>query len=220
MAKLNVSPTKSSYLAIARSLEFASQGYDLLEQKRQILVLELMGRVENARRAQDVVDEKMAKAYDALEKAQLAAGSAELAAEATAVNVERHLNISLRSLMGIDLPSVEYEAEAPGVQFGFGGSSHSDTVMQLFCDAIESIAQLAEIENAVFRLAREVRRTQRRVNALGKTFIPDYTDTLRYITATLEEREREGFVIMKMIKARREAARAASEHPTPPQSAQ
>ena len=82
--------------------------------------------------------------------------------------------------------------------------------MLSFCDALDSIAALAETENAVFRLAREVRRTQRRVNALEKLFIPDYTETLQYITETLEEREREGFVIMKMVKARREAARSAS----------
>ena len=218
MAKLNVSPTKSSYLAIKRNLDFAAQGYELLEQKRQILVFELMGRVESARRAQAVVDEKIAKAFEALAEAQLAVGSAQLAAEATAVNVERRLDISLRSLMGIELPSIDYEAAKPGVPFGFGGSARSDAVMLSFCDALDSIAALAETENAVFRLAREVRRTQRRVNALEKLFIPDYTETLQYITETLEEREREGFVIMKMVKARREAARSASvSDAAPPQ---
>ena len=210
MAKLNVPPTRSSFLSIKRSHQFAKEGFELLEQKRQILVFELMGRVENARRAQEVVDEKMARAFEALAEAQLEYGSAPMAAEATAVHIERQLDVSQRNLMGIDLPKIDYEAEKPGVQFGFGGSARTNRVMQLFCDAVESIAELAEIENAVFRLAREVRRTQRRVNALEKVFIPNYNATLRYITETLEEREREGFVIMKMIKARRESARAAT----------
>ena len=208
MAKLNVPPTRSSFLTIRRGLEFAREGYDLLEQKRQILVFELMGRVESARRAQQDVDEKMARAFQALSEAQLTTGSAPMAAEATAVTIQRDLRIDSRNLMGIELPNIQYEAEEPGVQFGFGGSARSDTVLKLFCEAIESIAALAEIENAVFRLAREVRRTQRRVNALEKIFIPDYNETLRYITETLEERERESFVIMKMVKARREAQRA------------
>jgi V/A-type H+-transporting ATPase subunit D len=209
VAKLNVPPTRSSYLSIRRSLRFAEEGFDLLEQKRQIIVLELMGRVENARRAQEEVDELMAKAYQALAEAELAAGSAPMAAEATAVTVDREVVIGQRHLMGIDLPQVKYEAEPPGVQFGFGGSAKSDAVLQRFCEALEKIAALAEIENAVFRLAREVRRTQRRVNALERIFIPNYEATMQYITETIEEREREGFVIMKMVKSRREAARSS-----------
>ena len=76
-----------------------------------------------------------------------------------------------------------------------------------FQDALGAIARSAEVENCVVRLARELRRTQRRVNALERIFIPDYEETRDYIRRTLEEREREGFVIMRMVKRRQEAAR-------------
>ena len=93
----------------------------------------------------------------------------------------------------------------PGILLLGSGSALSDEVMVQFTNALDAIAHLAEVENAVFRLASEVRRTQRRVNALSKIFIPDYEETIDYIEDVLEERERESFVIMKMAKARLES---------------
>jgi V/A-type H+-transporting ATPase subunit D len=201
VAKLEVPPTKSSLLAIRHSLEFAEEGYDLLEQKRQILVLELMGRLEAAKRAQADVDEAMAAAFAALREAALRSGTEALAREALGI-VRRHkLDYRGRPVMGIDLPTVTAQHEAPTLEFSPASASVlSDEVMARFTKALDSIARLAEIENAVLRLAYEVRRTQRRVNALDKIFIPDYKETVAYIEDVLEEREREQFVIMKMAK--------------------
>jgi len=204
VAKLNVPPTKSSYLSISQQLTFAREGYDLLEQKRQILVLELMGRVELARRVEAEIAELLKGAHEALREAAVAAGTARMVNESTGVGVGHRIRIDSRYVVGLALPVVETECDAPGVQFGLGhGTSKSDDVMTRFLAVLERLGKLAEVENAVVRLAREVRRTQRRVNALEKIFIPDYEDTRQYIVGALEEREREGFVIMKMLKRRR-----------------
>jgi V/A-type H+-transporting ATPase subunit D len=105
--------------------------------------------------------------------------------------------------MGISIPTIAATHEAPKPEFGLAsGSVLSDEVMQRFTAALDAIARLAEIENSVFRLASEVRRTQRRVNALEKVFIPDYKETIGFIEDGLEEREREQYVIMKITKAR------------------
>ena len=201
MAKIDVPPTKSSLLTLQRGLEFAQEGYDLLEQKRQILVFELMGRVEAAKRAQADVDEAMAAAFAAFRQAALRSGTEALSREALGI-VRRHkLDYRGRPVMGIDLPTVTAEHEAVTPEFSTAsGSALSDEVMVRFTKALDTIARLAEIENAVLRLAAEVRRTQRRVNALDKIFIPDYKETVAYIEDVLEEREREQFVIMKMAK--------------------
>ena len=74
--------------------------------------------------------------------------------------------------------------------------------MARFIDVLPLLAELAELENAVMRLARELRRTQRRTNALSKIFIPQYRETIDYITGSLEERERESLIILKMIRDR------------------
>jgi len=207
MAKLDVPPTKSQYLEIGHRLTVAREGYDLLEQKRQILVFELMRRVEAARRAERDVEEKLDAAYTALREALLANGSRAMQQEARAVKIEHELTVHLHYVMGIALPAVEWQSEPPGAQFGLTGSVRSDEVALRFQEALGAIAHLAEVENCVVRLARELRRTQRRVNALEKVFIPDYEETADYILRALEEREREGFVIMRMIKQRHEARR-------------
>jgi V/A-type H+-transporting ATPase subunit D len=74
--------------------------------------------------------------------------------------------------------------------------------MSRFVELLPLLAELAELGNAVFRLSRELRKTQRRCNALSKIFIPDYHETINYITGALEERERESFIILKMIRDR------------------
>ena len=87
------------------------------------------------------------------------------------------------------------------------GASGADDVLKAFRDALAPIIRLAEVENAVMRLAHEVKRTQRRVHALENRFIPDYEETLEFIADSLAEREREDIVIMKKVKRRRELAR-------------
>lgn len=204
MAKMDVSPTKSSLLDLQSNLEFAQEGFDLLEQKRQILIYELMSRLEAAKRAQQEVDEAMAAAFEALREDALRSGSDALYRQSLGIVRDHKLEVSTHSVMGISLPSIDAEHARPRPEFSLGsGSVLSDEVMARFTDALDAIAELAEVENAVLRLASEVRRTQRRVNALEKVFIPDYEDTIDYIEDVLEEREREQFVIMKLAKQKK-----------------
>jgi V/A-type H+-transporting ATPase subunit D len=203
MAKLNVPPTKSSLLNVKRDLAFAREGYELLEQKRQILVLELMGRLEHARAIHREVDERLATAHKALRAALTYAGAAQMTRESLGITGTHEIGITAQRVMGINLPKVEVSVKPVVPEFAPGlGAVQADDVMKRFREALEAIGRLAEVENAVVRLSRELRKTQRRVNALNKIFLPDYRETLKYITDVLEERERDGFVIMKMTKSR------------------
>lgn len=203
MAKLNLAPTRSNLLTVGRDLTFAEEGYELLEQKRQILVLELMSRLERTRAVQKDVDERMAAAYEALREALAASGAAEMTRESLGITATHGITVGEQRVMGIDLPSVTVSVEPVTQEFAPGfGAVQSDDVMRLFREALQAIGRLAEVENAVIRLSRELKKTQRRVNALEKTFLPDYRETIKHITAVLEERERDSFVIMKTIKRR------------------
>jgi V/A-type H+-transporting ATPase subunit D len=189
--KVDVPPTKSSLLVIRRNLTFAQEGYELLEQKRQILVLELMRRVEAARTAQEEVDRAMAAAFEALRLAAMRSGTETLARESLGIRREHHLEAHSRSVMGTDIPAITFRHVAAKPEFSLGaGSALSDDAMRRFTEALDAVA----------RLAYEVRRTQRRVNALEKIFIPDYKETVTYIQDVLDEREREQLVVMKMAK--------------------
>jgi V/A-type H+/Na+-transporting ATPase subunit D len=203
MAKLNVAPTKSSYLELSRQLDSAKEGYDLLDQKRQILVYELMSRLGRARDAERRLNEVLAPAYEALRDAVLDVGSAGVDRATLAVEFDHQVELSQQNLMGIRLPTVTAMTADLSIQFGIGGTSaQTDTAMRCFIEVLPLLAELAELENSVIRLARELRKTQRRCNALSKVFIPDYSETIDYIVSNLEERERESFIIQKMIKDR------------------
>ncbi len=203
MAKLNMAPTKSNLLVLRRHLAFAEEGYDLLEQKRQILIYELMSRLDRARNAEQNISEALRRAFVTLREAQLDTGTETLRQAALAVQMEHRISISDQHLMGMKIPAVTVRVEKAGVRFGLSGtSSNTDLVMHCFIEVLPLLAELAELENTVLRLARELRKTQRRCNALSKIFIPDYRETIAYIVGALEERERESLVILKMIRDR------------------
>jgi V/A-type H+/Na+-transporting ATPase subunit D len=203
MAKLNVTPTKSNLLALKRQLAFAEEGYDLLEQKRQILIFELMSRLERARAAEAAVAQTLGGAFATLRQALLEVGSETLDAAALGVRLNHQVLVTSQHLMGLKLPRLKTQTEPPGVQFGLGGTSaHTDASLHRFVEMLPLLAELAELQNAVLRLARELRKTQRRCNALSKIFIPNYKETLSYITSALEEREREAFILLKRVRNR------------------
>ena len=203
MAKLNVAPTKSSLISLKRQLAVAEEGYDLLEQKRQILVSELMRRLARVRDDQSAAADVLRRAFDALNEAQLDTGSEALERASLGVTMEHEVELAGQHLMGIKIPRVMVRTEPVSVQFGVGGTSaNADIAMRRFVEVLPLLAELAELENAVMRLALELRKTQRRCNALSKIFMPNYRETIGYITGALEERERESFVILKMIRDR------------------
>ena len=90
MAKLDLPPTKSNLLTLRGSLDFAQEGFDLLEQKRQILIFELMSRLEAAKRAQKEVDEALAAAFAALREDALRSGTDALSRECLGIAASGH----------------------------------------------------------------------------------------------------------------------------------
>jgi V/A-type H+-transporting ATPase subunit D len=203
MAKLNIAPTKSNLLALKRQLAFAEEGYDLLEQKRQILIFELMSRLNRARETERAIAAAFQRAFAALREAELDVGAEALERAALAVRMDHQVELSCQHLMGMRLQQVALRPAPFTAQFGVGAaSSNADAAMRAFVEALPLLGALAELENAVLRLARELRKTQRRCNALSKIFIPDCRETIGYITGSLEERERESFIILKMIRNR------------------
>lgn len=203
MARLNIAPTKSNYLSCKGQLAFAEEGYELLEQKRQILILEMMSRLRRAQEVEHLFAEGLALAHSALWEATLDIGSAALERAALGAKTNQDLKLGEYHLMGLSIPRVTFRAGASGVRFGIGGTSAStDIAAHRFTELIALLTELAELQKVVCQLARELRKTQRRCNALSKIFIPSYRETLAYISSTLEERERESLTILKIIRDR------------------
>lgn len=205
MARYRVVPTKTNLMKLRRNLSFAREGYDLLEQKRQILVVELMGLVDQTTDAQEKLEAELAAAHEALKQAVLRMGRQGVADVAPAVSVESDIAIQMRRLMGVNLPRVEVSIRDRAPYFSPGETSFRvDEAISRFKGLLADLGKLAELRISLMRIAEEVRKTMRRVNALEKIAIPDYRDSIGYIEDTLEENERETFATLKLVKEKLE----------------
>lgn len=205
MARYKVVPTKTNLMRLRRDLGFASEGHELLEQKRQILVVELMGLMDKTVDAQERMEQELAAAFDALQHSVLAMGRQGVADVAPAVNIRTDLTIQMRRVMGVNLPRVDVSLKNNAPYFSPGETSFwVDESIARFRGMLEDLARLAEMRISLMRLAQEVRKTVRRVNALEKIAIPDYEESIKYIEDTLEESERETFATLKLVKERLE----------------
>ena len=85
-----------------------------------------------------------------------------------------------------------------------GTSFWIDNALNDFKEVLQLMGRLAELKISIMRLAREVRKTIRKVNALEKIAIPELAESVKNIQNRLEENERDMFILMKMIKRRLE----------------
>lgn len=204
MAKLNIAPTKSNLLAMKEQLSVSEDGYELLEQKREILVMELMHMVEKVKLLEQDIDALIEKAYPALKQMLMQVGGDKV--EQIAAGVKYDYNIKEKSMTvgGMVFPS--FDVELPKMQLFYsalGTSSSCDQVISYFFDLLNLLTDMASIRTIVWRLAGEVKKTQRRVNALNKMVIPQTHETVQYIESVLEERERENVFVLKSLKNRK-----------------
>ncbi|HDQ14067.1 MAG TPA: V-type ATP synthase subunit D [Sediminispirochaeta sp.] len=201
----NVAPTKSNLLKLKDELKFARLGHELLDQKRNILILELLALVDQAVDFQSRVEKALSLAFDALQKAGVDMGKLKVYQVSRAVNIEADISLSRRRVMGVSLPVVETSFTEHSPYFSPSGTSiWVDSALQEFKETLEMMGRLAELKVSIMRLAREVKKTIRKVNALEKIAIPELQESVDYINNRLEENERDMFVLMKMVKDRLE----------------
>jgi len=192
-------PTKGNLIAVKRTLSLAKMGFDLMDKKRNILVREMMALVERAEEIQQKIDETFREAYQALQYANITSGYCESIAEAVAI--DDGLLIHTRSVMGAQLPIVAHTAQPLQLEYGFMETdSRFDEAYVKFQRVKGFICQLAEVENSVYRLAVAIKKTKKRANALCNVIIPGMQAQVKFISDALEEKEREDFVRLKVIK--------------------
>ena len=199
--RLNIAPTKSNQLRIKRELEMASDGYQLLEQKREILVMELMRLLDQVKAVQKEMELRQQKAYATLRRALALNGYNEMHRIAEGIQYNHDIVAETRVIAGVRVPELKMSQGKFHSQFGFVGTdSQVDQTMEDFLALAETVGHLAELETAVWLLARELRKTQRRVNALDSIFLPQYRKTLHFIEESLESKELDSFFTLKMVK--------------------
>ena len=195
-----------TYFPGCSSSEGGAKAYNWSAQAvSKILEVELMGLIDKAVDAQERVEKNIAEAYRGLQQAVLSMGRQSVRNVAPAVNIETDLAIDMRRVMGVNIPRVEVNIKDRAPHYSPGETSFwVDESIFRFKGLLEDIAKLAELRISLMRLAEEVRKTMRRVNALDKIAIPDFRESIKYIEDTLEESERETFATQKLIKERLE----------------
>ena len=194
-----VFPTKGNLMKLKKSLALARVGYDLLDRKRNILIRETMSLIDRAGSIQTEINESYINAYKALQTANIDLGIVE--EYARSVPVENGLGVSSRSVMGVEIPTVTLNSSGVKNYFGYRKTSFQlDKAYIEFDNVKRRTAELAEIENSVYRLAEGIRKTQKRANALKNIVIPRFETQIKSITAALDEKEREEFSRLKVIK--------------------
>jgi V/A-type H+-transporting ATPase subunit D len=201
----NVAPTKSNLLREKERLALAEEGYDLLERKREILMLELMKRINEVKVLERQIGRRAGSAYPVLRRMLLAAGRDNARELASGVRADFAAKERRVQVSGISMPALEAVAPERRLQTSFMGSfADSDETAAEFTALLELVAAMAGLRAIVWRLAKEVRKTQRRVNALEKMVIPESKAIRSYIEASLEEREREAVFSTKRLKERKQ----------------
>ena len=199
MSQSAVFPTKGNLLATKKSLALATMGFELMDKKRHILIREMMGLISQASALRDEIGVTFQQAYQSLQQANVTMGL--IQPYTLDVPVEEGLSISHRSVMGVDLPILRLEEQPLTPTYGMiQTNSALDMAVVNFHRVKCLTVTLAEIENSVYRLSVAIKKTQKRANALKNIIIPRFEETQKFISDALEEKEREEFSRLKVIK--------------------
>lgn len=200
----NSFPTKGNLIIAQNTLHMSQQGYELLDKKRNILIKELMDLIDKATDIQNQIDITFKEAYAALQEANIELGISNVEMISYAVPEEKGITLKLRSIMGVEIPMVSIEEKEQRPPFGFYSTTTTLDNAYLKFEKVKRLTiSLSEIENSAYRLANSIKKTQKRANALKNITIPKYKNLVSSIQNSLEEKEREEFTRLKVIKNRK-----------------
>ena len=197
---LRVPPTKNTLLSLKKQTKFLEDGHDLLERKRELLTRLVYERIGEYRRLREQAEGKLKDAYRSLGVTHLRMGSRAMHQAALGASPALDINILPRRSLGVEYPAVRAEPLPPKPAGLLGTDASFDATCRLLAEAAAVLANLAEVEIALYRLMEEQRKAQKRVNALKYNIIPLYRRTLHFIQSTLEEEERNTLFQVKILR--------------------
>ncbi len=200
---IQIAPTKGNLINTKKSLALAKTGFDLLDKKRNIIIREMMTLIDRANIIQDKIDNAYTEAYLALQRANLSLGFCDEISKS--IPFENSLKLNYKSIMGVEIPLLKIDSTLnPPLTYGLMSTNSTlDDAYIKFNEVKILTVELAEVENSVYKLADAVKKTQKRANALKNIIIPRFEYTVKFITEVLEEKDREEFSRLKVIKGQK-----------------
>ena len=197
----NTFPTKGNLILAKNSLALSLQGFDLMDKKRNILIREMMNLIDEAKGIQSQIDVTFREAYAALQRANMEIGINTVQTISYTVPIEDSIRIKTRSIMGTEIPLVEADTRPAFPTYAYYSTNIALDQAKASFEKVKQLSiKLSMIENSAYRLANNIKKTQKRANALKNIPIPRYTVLTKDIQNALEEKEREEFTRLKVIK--------------------
>lgn len=194
-------PTKSNLLKLNKTILLSKQGYELLEKKRKILIKE---REKFILRSKELKEEYLKLyniAFNYLKTANIEIGIDAVKKIEKEIKIFDLLDIKYKTLMGVEISSVVYEKENQDIVYGLYHTTIAlDEVVKSFRNLRYVIIELANVENSLYRLNAAIEKIQTRSNALKEVIIPADEKLKKDIENVLEEKDREEFSRLKIIK--------------------
>lgn len=200
-----VIPTKGNLIHLKSKETLAQSGEVLLDRKKNILIQEVLTLVADITNVRTKLQETYKKAYQALQDANITLGI--VGEIAKAIPIDQNLQVTYRSLMGVDLPVIIYEK--PNIRLSYGlraTNSKFDYAYKTFQEARDLTVELARLESTLYRLANAIRHTKKRHNALKNVILPNLARDIHWIKERLEAEDQEEFIRLKAIKNKKEKA--------------
>ena len=202
---LDVNPTRGNLLKLEGDLRGMRTRYRLLDRKREVLIRELMNRMEKARGLEEESRDLIGKAHRAMQLARMRMGADRIEWISLSPTAEVGASVSIGTIMGLRIPAVELEVRPVTPPYGMADTSAAlDEARESWIDVLRFVSKASGVMNSVWRIASELRKTQRQVNALEHTIMPRYERTISHIESRLEEGEREDIVQARKIKELKE----------------
>jgi V/A-type H+-transporting ATPase subunit D len=205
----NVKPTRMELLKLRRRVKLAGRGHKLLKEKRDALVSEFMIVIRQYKEARNFAEESLGSAFHNLLMAEVLLGFQDIEQISDITLRDIDIDLSIKNIMGVSIPVLKaYDLVRKVNERGYGFLSTTaklDDAAKSFEESLTLLLNLAEVEESVRRIAEEIEKTKRRVNALEYIVIPRLKATIKHIEMRMEEIERESFMRLKKIKASLEA---------------
>jgi V/A-type H+-transporting ATPase subunit D len=201
---LDIKPTRSELINLKRRIKQTQNGYKLLKMKRDGLFFEFRTLLAEMIKAKQELTEVYRSAKQRIGLAIAIEGGLKVQAVALAVSTKPEVDVKIRNIMGVNVPSVFGSDLNPSFEqrgIGFIGSSpYVDEAAEAFGNLVEKITKAAEMEATLKRMLEEIEATKRRVNALEYKVIPEMEEARDFIQLRLEEMEREETFRLKRFK--------------------
>lgn len=199
-----VFPTKGNLIQLKKQLQLANLGYELLDKKRNIMLREMLSLAKSANDNQNELNMMFESAYKKLQHANLTVGQTNIIEAANMIDDVDDLNIRTRSIMGVEISEVVIKDFQPKITYGFSDTDYYVDEAYIEFNKVKRLAaKQAALENSVYRLAYAIKQAQKRANALKNIVIPNLKSQIAYITNYLEEKERDEFAILKVLKSKK-----------------